>query len=278
LFLYVRLCVFVDLSHFDLYNVRAMFKEERLAIILDKIDREGHVKVNELADIFHVSAMTIRRDLNDLENQGYLRKIYGGAYATSNLPLKNINNIYIRMKTLADVKQRIGKETAKLIGPGEMVFLGSGTTTTYVAKALIYRDDITVVTNALPVIEELTSNAKMPVIAIGGFLRRNEYSFYGHFSETILQNLHVDKVIMGMRGVHPKYGLTSDFPQELQTDRMIMKTSKSVIITADHTKIGYVATSIVAPIGIAERIVTSKDADAEILHEIENLGVKITLC
>ena len=59
--------------------------------------------------------MTIRRDLNDLENQGYLRKIYGGAYATSNLPLKNINNIYNRMKTLADVKKRISKNSWRLI-------------------------------------------------------------------------------------------------------------------------------------------------------------------
>ncbi|MFZ3069843.1 MAG: DeoR/GlpR family DNA-binding transcription regulator [Anaerolineaceae bacterium] len=254
-----------------------MYKEKRLETILDMVDKEGHVKVNDLTDMFHVSAMTIRRDLRELEIQGYLKKIYGGAYTTANVPLKNINSIYSRMKSSAEVKQRIANAIAKMIGPGEMVFLGSGTTTTFIAKALAYRSDITVVTNALTVVEELATNASMTVIAIGGFLRRNEYSFYGHFSETILKDLRVDKVIMGMRGIHPLYGLTSDFPQELQTDRLIMNTSKSVIIAADRTKIGYVATSIVAPLTAAERIVTSKGANPEILKQIQAQDVKITV-
>ncbi len=119
-----------------------------------------------------------------------------------------------------------------------MIFLGSGTTTTFVAKALSLRSDITVVTNALTVMEELATNANMTVIAIGGFLRRNEYSFYGHFSETILKDLIVDKVIIGMRGIDPKYGLTSDFPMEMNTDRMIINTGRSVIVAGgDHSKL-----------------------------------------
>ena len=181
------------------------------------------------------------------------------------------------MKFRIEEKQKIAKAIASMIGSGEMIFLGSGTTTTYVAKALAFRSDITVVTNALTVMEELATNASMTVIAIGGFMRRNEYSFYGHFSETILKDLIVDKVIMGMRGIDPKHGLTSDFPMEMNTDRMIMNTGRNVIIAVDHTKIGYVATSVVAPISTADIIVTDRKAKPEIIAQIRQQGVKVTI-
>lgn len=158
-----------------------------------------------------------------------------------------------------------------------MIFLGSGTTTTYVAKALSSRSDIVVVTNALTIVEELATNGSMTVITVGGFLRRNEYSFYGHFSERILRDLRVDKVIMGMRGIHPVYGLTSDFPQELQTDREIISTSTNVIIAADRTKIGYIATTVVAPITKANIIVTSRGADEMIVQQIQHTGAKVII-
>lgn len=223
------------------------------------------MSVKDLADLFKVSLMTIRRDLRELEIRGLLKTSYGGALPVANVPLENINQIYARMKFRIEEKQKIAKAIASMIGSGEMIFLGSGTTTTYVAKALAFRSDITVVTNALT------------VIAIGGFMRRNEYSFYGHFSETILKDLIVDKVIMGMRGIDPKHGLTSDFPMEMNTDRMIMNTGRNVIIAVDHTKIGYVATSVVAPISTADIIVTDRKAKPEIITQIRQQGVKVTI-
>lgn len=254
-----------------------MFKEERQSAILDLVDRQGRVRVNDLAKRFAVSLMTIRRDLRELELHGLLKTSYGGAYPSANLPLENINKIYTRMKTRTLEKQRIAHAIAKMVGPGEMIFLGSGTTTTFVAKALSLRSDITVVTNALTVMEELATNAKMTVIAIGGFLRRNEYSFYGHFSETILKDLIVDKVIVGMRGIDPKFGLTSDFPMELNTDRMIINTGQSVIVAGDHSKIGYVATSVVAPLNVADMVITDSKADSGIIAQIEQQGVKVKI-
>lgn len=254
-----------------------MFKEERQSAILDLVDRQGRVRVNDLAKRFAVSLMTIRRDLRELELHGLLKTSYGGAYPSANLPLENINKIYTRMKTRTLEKQRIAHAIAKMVGPGEMIFLGSGTTTTFVAKALSLRSDITVVTNALTVMEELATNAKMTVIAIGGFLRRNEYSFYGHFSETILKDLIVDKVIVGMRGIDPKFGLTSDFPMELNTDRMIINTGQSVIVAGDYSKIGYVATSVVAPLNVADMVITDSKADSGIIAQIEQQGVKVKI-
>ncbi|MBG0784094.1 MAG: DeoR/GlpR transcriptional regulator [Anaerolineaceae bacterium] len=254
-----------------------MYKEERQKIILDLVDKTRNVKVSDLAEKFKVSEMTIRRDLDVLENEGLVQKTYGGAIAAANLPLNNEVHMYDRMKLLATEKQHMANHIARMITPGEMIFLGSGTTTTFIAKALTFRSDITVVTNALTVMEELATNADMTVIGIGGFLRRNEYSFYGHFADSILNDLRVDRVIMGMRGVHPDHGLTSDFPQEMQTDRRILQTSNNVIIAADRTKIGYIATSVLAPLSAAKMIVTTAGVNETYIQRIRDKGIQVEI-
>jgi DeoR/GlpR family transcriptional regulator of sugar metabolism len=254
-----------------------MYREERQKIINELVDKEGSVNVSNLAKTFKVSDMTIRRDLSELERQGLIQKTYGGAVAAANLPLSNEMHLYERMKLLADEKRRIANHIAHMIAPHEMIFLGSGTTTTFIAKALSFRTDITVLTNALTVMEELATNANMTVIGIGGFLLRNEYSFYGHFADAILNDLHVDKVIIGMRGVHPEFGLTSDFPQEMHTDRLIINISANVIVAADRTKIGYIASSVLAPLSAAKIIVTTKGVDATCVQHIQEKGVKVEI-
>jgi DeoR family transcriptional regulator, fructose operon transcriptional repressor len=254
-----------------------MYKEQRQKTIVNIIDDQGHVTVADLASMFKVSEMTIRRDLSELESHGLVEKTYGGAFAAANLPLSNEMHLYERMKLLADEKRRIANAIERMINPNEFIFLGSGTTTTFIAKALRFRSDVSVVTNALTVMEELATNGKMTVIGIGGFLRRNEYSFYGHFADTTLNNLHVDKVIMGMRGVHPEHGLTSDFPQEMHTDQLILKTSSNIIIAADRTKIGYVASSVLAPLSVVKIIVTSKGVNKNWVQQIQDKGVKVII-
>lgn len=254
-----------------------MHRDERIKIINEILDKNGRVDVTDLAKMFFVSEMTVRRDLKELQELGLLHKTYGGAVAAANLPLKNEMHMYERMKLLADEKYRIANHIARMIEPNEMIFLGSGTTTTFIAKALAFRSDITVVTNALTVMEELATNAKMTVIGVGGFLRRNEYSFYGHFTDAVLHDLRVSRVIIGMRGVHPDYGLTSDFPQEMNTDRLMIKTSNNVIIAADRTKIGYVASSFLAPLTAAKTIVTTLGVDEEQVQKIRSKGVEVEI-
>ena len=254
-----------------------MYKEERQKIILELLDKIRNVKVSDLAEKFKVSEMTIRRDLIGLEREGLIQKTYGGAIAIASLQLGNEIHMYERMKLLATEKQRIANHIARMIAPGEMIFLGSGTTTTFVAKALSFRTDITVVTNALTVMEELATNANMTVIGIGGFLRRNEYSFYGHFADATLNDLHFDKVIMGMRGVHPEHGLTSDYPQEMHTDRMIIHTSENVIIAADRTKIGHIASSVLAPLSVTKMLVTTVGVNEDYIQQIRNQDIRVDI-
>jgi len=252
-----------------------MLKEERQRIIIKELDQKGSVNVNELATLFNVSKMTIRRDLYEIEKNNLLKRTHGGAL----LPVRSPNYAepptIKRMELLKDEKIRIAKAVAPMIQEKEVIFLGSGTTTLYVAKELHERDDITVLTNAITIINELSINGKMPIIGIGGFLRREEQSMIGHFAERVIEDLRVDKVIVGMRGVHPHFGLTSEDPQELMTDRKILGISDNVVIAADHTKIGYVSTSRTAPITAAKVIVTTDIAQPELVHAIQVQGVEV---
>jgi DeoR/GlpR family transcriptional regulator of sugar metabolism len=144
-----------------------------------------------------------------------------------------------------------------------------------VAKALLDRDDLTIIVNSLIIANILAQSKDMEVIVLGGFLRRSELSLMGHFVELASRDLRVDKVIMGIRGIHPEYGLTSDNPQELMTDRAMMRMSDNVIVIADHTKFGHVATSRTAPVTAAKVIVTTLEAPLAIIESIRKQGVQV---
>jgi len=252
-----------------------MLKDERQQMIIRELEKSGSVLVDDLASQFEVSKMTIRRDLYEIERTNLLKRTHGGAVLPFKSSAYNELPTHKRMDMLKEEKIRIAKAVAPMIKEKETIFLGSGTTTLYVTKEICQRDDITVLTNAVTVINELITNGRMQVIAIGGFLRREEQSMIGHFAERVIEDLRVDKVIVGMRGVHPRFGLTNEDPQELMTDRKILGISDEVIIVADHTKIGHVATSRAAPITAASRLITADNAQPELIEAIRAQGVEV---
>lgn len=252
-----------------------MYKEERRRSIQNLIESNRNASVADLARQFNVSEMTIRRDLAALLAEGAIERTHGGAIP-SKLPHKAfIPPMLDRLNDKLEEKQRIAAVVAKMIGRGEKIFLSSGTTSYWVAKALLDRDDLTIIVNSLIIANILAQSKDMEVIVLGGFLRRSELSLMGHFVELASRDLRVDKVIMGIRGIHPEYGLTSDNPQELMTDRAMMRMSDDVIVIADHTKFGHVATSRTAPVTAAKVIVTTLEAPLAIIESIRKQGVQV---
>jgi DeoR/GlpR family transcriptional regulator of sugar metabolism len=252
-----------------------MYKEERRRRIQKLVESNHNVSVSGLARQFNVSEMTIRRDLAALLAEGAIERTHGGAIP-SKLPHRAfVPSMLDRVNDQLEEKQRIAAAVVKMIGRREKIFLSSGTTTYWVAKALLDRDDLTVIVNSLIIANILAQTKDMEVIVLGGFLRRSELSLMGHFVETASKELRVDKVIMGIRGIHPEFGLTSDNPQELMTDRAMMRMSDNVIVVADHTKFGSVATSRTAPVTAARIIVTTWEAPPAIVESVRKQGVQV---
>jgi DeoR/GlpR family transcriptional regulator of sugar metabolism len=253
-----------------------MYKEIRWQKIQEIIKNHGKVEVNELASELEVSEMTIRRDLTALMQQGLIERTHGGAVLANERNLLQ-SPILLRLNEQNEEKRAIAGAVAKMITHNEKIYIAAGTTTYWVAKAIMNRSDLTVVTNSLPVANLLALSKDMEVIVVGGYLRRNEYSFVGSFAENMVHDLRLDKVIMGVGGIHPEYGLTNAYPEEMMMDRSYLNMSNNIIVVADHTKFGRVATSRTAEITAAHQIVTTHLTPLDIIESIRKQGVEVIL-
>ena len=124
-----------------------MFKKERQREILRFVENRGKAGVEALSRHLHVSEMTIRRDLVELDAQGLLERVHGGALLQHDAAIDAEPPVVDRTSERSDAKQRIGQHIAKSIRDGEKIFLGSGSTTAAVAEALLHHHNLTVVTN-----------------------------------------------------------------------------------------------------------------------------------
>jgi DeoR/GlpR family transcriptional regulator of sugar metabolism len=245
---------------------------ERQYQILDLINRNGRMTVPDICSTFSVSEATARRDLETLTEQGLILRVHGGAIAAEKkqieYPMIDRQDIYIQEKVA------IGAATAKLVKNGDTLFLGSGTTVLEVARALLNHKNLTVITNSLPVMNTL-SRTEHTLISLGGALRSSELSFIGHVTEHAAAEFRADKVIIGTPAISLKHGLTHDYLPETMTDRAILRIGASVIVVADHSKFGKIATSFLAPITKIDTIVTDEHTPPEVIEELRAQGVEV---
>ena len=248
-------------------------KKTRQQKILQAIQNNRQATVAELSQLFDVSEVTIRRDLRELANQGVLYRAHGGAVAIS--PSVTEPPVVKRMGQTDRCKLGIAQAAARLIFDGDAVFIGSGSTSAFVARQLIDRKDLTVITNALTVATELASAESITVVVTGGMMRASELSLVGHITEQALREVRVDKIIMGIPAISLEHGLTNDYLPEVMTDRTIIEMAPELILVADHTKFGKVASAFVAPLKRVTCLVTDSETDPEMLSNMEDLGIQV---
>ena len=248
-------------------------KDERLRLIINTVRENGRATVMELSNYFDVSDITIRRDLRELAEKGLVRREHGGAVYPIDVPREP--SVIQRMMQNRSAKERIGRATAALISDHDSVFIGSGSTAAYVARNLMTRDNLTVITNAVNVAHELASAEGVTVVVLGGMLRDSELSMVGHITEQAMQEVRMDKVVIGVKALSIKAGITNDYLPEVMTDRKILEMGQELILVADHTKIGQVSTAYVAPVDRITTLVTDKQADARIIEEMRHLGIRV---
>lgn len=243
--------------------------------ILQMIDERGRILVEDVCETFQISKATARRDLDALAENGRITRFHGGAMKNNNphsreadIPVHKRNTEQIEEKTL------IGEKAAALVQNGETIFLASGSTVLEVAKHL-HGKKITVLTNSLPVMNELWADESIEVISTGGILRRSELSFIGHISEKSLEEICADKVFLGTYAIHPASGLTHNYLPEIMTDRAIINVGREVIVVADHTKFNRSASAFLVPLSKINILVTDSMTPPTITEQIENSGVKV---
>jgi DeoR/GlpR family transcriptional regulator of sugar metabolism len=254
----------------------SFLKEERQNQIQALLEVQGQVFVPELSAYFNVSEATIRRDLEELDQQGLVRRAHGGAVRTFKAPKEP--PILQRIGDYPGEKARIGKAAANLVESGETIFLGSGTTVIEVARNLPADIQLTVITNSLPVVNALANQEGIELIVIGGMLRQSEGSMIGHVAEQAVQEFRADRVFLGMHAIDTGCGFTNDYLPEIMTDRAIMGIAPQVVILADHSKFGRVSSMLVAPVTAADVIITDEAAPPKVVGELREKGIEVILC
>ncbi len=236
---------------------------------------EKDVTMKDLCNKYNASEATIRRILKDLSDRGLIVRNRGGAsYVPPSVPEPPV---FLRASEQAEQKEEIARIAAEFVDDGDTIFLGSGSTVLAVAQRIKQKQDLTIISNSLPVINLFSNIPNTSVIILGGLLRNSELSMLGHLTEQAIKELRADKVIIGIRAIDPSTGLANDYLPETITDRTIVQMSKKVIVVADHTKFGKIATSFVAPFSSVDTIITDWEVDNNFVHQVEEYGVKVVI-
>lgn len=251
----------------------AMLAQERYEEILRLLEKDKIVKVAQLCSIFNVSVETVRRDLEFLEKEGKLKRVYGGAVLERKLSMEP--SYHTRVIGNAREKQSIGKKTAELIHDGETLIIDLGTTTLEVAKHLKDKKDLTIITNCLYIAQELVDVPGYRVILSGGQLRSEEQSTSGFMSEEFFRTFNVDKTIIGVGGITIEEGITDYHLEETRVRRIMIEKGSQVIAVADHSKFGVKALVNVCPLEDIDVLVTDDKLPKSIIEKFKKQNVNV---
>lgn len=248
--------------------------EQRKEYIKKQIEEKRFVKITKLSRDLNVTRETIRKDLYNLENDGILKTIRGGATKVS----PNSETKYDkRKKQNIDEKKIIAKEALKYINNGDTVFIDYGTTTYELALALQMSDlkDITVITNAIAVINLLTKEASCTLIVPGGTVRRSEGSLSGPLTLSNSEKVYVNIGFFGAGGVETNSGITNHYISEIEVSQKMIQHSQNAILLVDHAKFGVIALYKTANFEDVDYIITDKQTDSSIATAISLAGTKL---
>lgn len=254
-------------------------KYERLQNMKQLIFRKREISLLELCEEFSVSIETVRRDVNILEKEGIVRKIYGGvALADTNVMPAIMAAWPDRVKIANREKTRIAQKAAELIPDGSIIALDSGTTMLGVAHELVHRNDLTIITNSLYNVMEITSNAKHLVYCIGGAVKTGEAITTGFLAADFLDSFtKIDIAVISADGLDLAQGIC-DFSTEMgMLKRRFLQKSSRAIAVVDYTKFGARALFSVCGMDQIDVLITDAKAPERILSEIRKQGVQVII-
>ncbi|MFB9276507.1 DeoR/GlpR family DNA-binding transcription regulator [Cohnella cellulosilytica] len=235
--------------------------------MLEQISREGEVRVTALRETYGVTEMTIRRDLEKLEETGEVKRTFGGViFVGRDVALQE------RVTLLSDEKARIGRYAAALIKPGESVFIDGGTTTSQIARFLPHGMNITVVTNALNVVTEL-SGKQIPVMMTGGVYMEATHCLSGPLAVQSLSGMAFHRAFLGTTGVTADHGFSNSNIYEAEIKQLAIRQATETTVVADRSKFGTKMLISFAPLSGVQRIVTDSLPDETLALACRESGV-----
>ena len=243
--------------------------------ILEILRRDGQVRVAHLSETLGATVVTIRSDLDALEQDGYLERTQGGAIQT----MKNYYNLEFqrRKQEHMENKKAIAAAAAGLVRDGDTLFINSGTTTYFAAVELKQRKNLNVVTNSISVAVELGGLPTFRVILLGGDISA-QYSFtYGEDVKEQISRYRANWAILSVDGIQPGAGITTYHAKESVIDRIMMERAQTPIIVADSSKLGRESFSRISALTAQTILITDQNANPDITAQIRADGVDVRI-
>ncbi len=245
--------------------------------ILDALYTSGTVTVNDLENLLLVSKVTIRRDLDFLNDKGLLVRTHGGASLPKNQDIRLSDEDYAK-KDIINVqeKRRIAQTCASLIKDQDILFTNSGTTTNFLLQS-IQGKQVKVITNNAAALDSPRDD-KVEILFLGGQYLKHPRSFIGEFALTTLREMYSSHTILGTNGISLEKGLTTTIHQECSINQtMIQNTLGKVIVLADYTKMGVVSNFISAPLESIDIVITDDKCPPEFKAGLIAAGIEVLI-
>jgi DeoR/GlpR family transcriptional regulator of sugar metabolism len=252
-----------------------LLAEPRRMKILEWLQEEGSARVRHLASAFGVSEATIRQDLERLDNEGYITREHGGAFLKS-VP-QQVQSLSLHHVQNMDLKQKIGRKAASLVGDRETFIIDSGSTTTQFAENLKSRQELNIITNALNIALMLGANPSNTVHMPAGQFKAPTLSLSGEKSADFFVGIYAEKLFLATAGISFDAGLTYPAIGDIYVKRAMIKAASQVFLLADSTKIGRTSFSSLGGIELVNTLITDDQISEEHVADFRARGIEVLI-
>jgi len=249
-----------------------MRPEDRRDDIIEFLIDKGSATVEELADKFSVSKMTIHRDLDFLEDDGLLRKMRGGATIEASGQFESDFRYRVRIAT--DEKREIAERAAQFVEPGTSVMIDDGSTSLYLIPYLLKKTPLTVITNNLGIIEQLSGKPGITLIALGGSYAKKFNGFFGVLTHNALSTLRAEVALLSTSAITHATAFHQD-QEILAVKRQMIESSSSAYLMVDHQKFGKTALHVFSHLSEFDGIIVSPRLPKDTVRDLRQEGVRL---
>ncbi|MGC9423433.1 MULTISPECIES: DNA-binding transcriptional regulator YciT [unclassified Vibrio] len=240
----------------------------RQSEILHLVNKANRIQVSELIEIIGVSGVTIRQDLNFLEQSGYLKRVHGAAISLQN------DNIDSRLEVSFDIKQTLAEKASELVSPHETVLIEGGSANALLARVLADRGDVTIITPSA-YIAHLLRNTSANIILLGGVYQHQAESLVGPLTKICIEHIHFSTAFLGIDGFHQDTGFTSCDMMRADIASAILAKKRRNIILTDSSKFGKIFPSTIGATPSISILLTDGKAPASDIEYLKNQNVEV---
>ncbi|GAB6085778.1 DeoR/GlpR family DNA-binding transcription regulator [Alkaliphilus crotonatoxidans] len=252
-----------------------MLPVERRARITEYLKENGKVVVEELAEALKVSAMTIRRDLQFLEEEGYVTRTYGGAILKEHL-IKEVS-YQEKATTNIEAKKSLAEYASTLVEDGYTIILDAGTTNMEIARQIAHLDDLKVITNDVMIAAFLYPFENVTVYCCGGMIQRSTGTMMGSHAKEFFNEIFADIIFMGAGAVDIDFGVTTPSIEKAKLKQMMMRAAEKKVLVSDSSKFGRKSFAKVCEIDSLDLIITDSSMEKELVELFKEKKLNIDI-